>query len=178
MEAPLQMGYDPSRIWLFHERLSAIPEEMGAVLEYAACSPNIKERRDYSCALSDAQGRLIAQAAHIPVHLGAMPLLMQYLLPRFEWRDGDMVLTNDPYHAGTHLPDWTLIAPVFVAGRLVGFVASRAPCRHGRRDARFNASCDRNLRRGTAHSARQTRAGGRAERAVAVDYSAQCAHAR
>jgi N-methylhydantoinase B len=119
-------AFDPSRIWLYHERLSAIPEEMGAVLEYAACSPNIKERRDYSCALFDAQGRLIAQAAHIPVHLGAMPALMAYLLPRFEWQQGDMALTNDPYHAGTHLPDWTLIAPVFVEGRLVGFVASRA----------------------------------------------------
>jgi len=119
-------AYDPSRIWLYHERLSAIPEEMGAVLEYAACSPNIKERRDYSCALFDAQGRLIAQAAHIPVHLGAMPALMAYLLPRMEWQAGDMALTNDPYHAGTHLPDWTLIAPVFVEERLVGFVASRA----------------------------------------------------
>jgi N-methylhydantoinase B len=122
----MQPSYDPALIWLYHERLSAIPEEMGAVLEYAACSPNIKERRDYSCALFDAQGRLIAQAAHIPVHLGAMPTLMAYLLPRFEWHEGDMVLTNDPYHAGTHLPDWTLIAPVFVEGRLVGFVASRA----------------------------------------------------
>jgi N-methylhydantoinase B len=119
-------AFDPSRIWLYHERLSAIPEEMGAVLEYAACSPNIKERRDYSCALFDAQGRLIAQAAHIPVHLGAMPALMAYLLPRMEWQAGDMALTNDPYHAGTHLPDWTLIAPVFVEGQLVGFVASRA----------------------------------------------------
>jgi N-methylhydantoinase B len=123
---PMQPSYDPALIWLYHERLSAIPEEMGAVLEYAACSPNIKERRDYSCALFDSQGRLVAQAAHIPVHLGAMPALMAYLLPRFEWHEGDMVLTNDPYHAGTHLPDWTLIAPVFVEGRLVGFVASRA----------------------------------------------------
>jgi N-methylhydantoinase B len=119
-------AFDPSRIWLYHERLSAIPEEMGAVLEYAACSPNIKERRDYSCALFDSQGRLVAQAAHIPVHLGAMPALMAYLLPRMEWQAGDMALTNDPYHAGTHLPDWTLIAPVFVEGQLVGFVASRA----------------------------------------------------
>ncbi len=118
--------FDPARVWLYHERLSAIPEEMGRVLEHSACSPNIKERRDYSCALFDAQGRLIAQAAHIPVHLGAMPLLMEWLLPRIEWREGDMVLTNDPYQAGTHLPDWTLIAPVFVRGQCVGFVANRA----------------------------------------------------
>ena len=120
------MAFDPARVWLYHERLSAIPEEMGRVLEHAACSPNIKERRDYSCALFDAQGRLVAQAAHIPVHLGAMPALMEWLLPRVEWQPGDMVLTNDPYHAGTHLPDWTLVAPVFVRGRCVGFVANRA----------------------------------------------------
>ncbi len=120
------VAFDPARIWLYHERLSAIPEEMGQVLEYSACSPNIKERRDHSCALFDAQGRMIAQAEHIPVHLGAMPYLMEWLLERIEWREGDMVLTNDPYHAGTHLPDWTLIAPVFVRGTLVGFVANRA----------------------------------------------------
>lgn len=118
--------FDLARIWLYHERLSAIPEEMGMVLEYSACSPNIKERRDYSCALFDERGRLIAQASHIPVHLGAMPALMEWLLPRFEWHEGDMVLTNDPYQAGTHLPDWTLIAPVFVGGERVGFVANRA----------------------------------------------------
>ncbi len=120
------MLFDPARIWLYHERLSAIPEEMGQVLEYSACSPNIKERRDHSCALFDAQGRLIAQAEHIPVHLGAMPYLMEWLLERVEWCEGDMVLTNDPYRAGTHLPDWTLVAPVFVEGVLVGFVANRA----------------------------------------------------
>ncbi len=120
------MSYDPARIWLYHERLVAIPEEMGTILEHAACSPNIKERRDYSCALFDSHGRMIAQAAHIPVHLGAMPALMEWVLPRFEWRPGDMVLTNDPYHAGTHLPDWTLIAPVFAHSQLVGFVANRA----------------------------------------------------
>ncbi len=126
MVSSIPMKYDPARIWLYYERLSAIPEEMGTVLEHSACSPNIKERRDYSCALFDRQGRMIAQASHIPVHLGAMPLLMEWLLPRHEWQPGDMLLTNDPYHAGTHLPDWTLIAPVFANGQLVGFVANRA----------------------------------------------------
>lgn len=120
------MAYDPTRVWLYHELLTAIPEEMGQVLERTAYSPNIKERRDYSCALFDRRGRLLAQAAHIPVHLGAMPPLMEYLLPRFEWRPGEMVLTNDPYQMGTHLPDWTLVAPVFFDGECVGFVANRA----------------------------------------------------
>lgn len=120
------MQYDPVRVWLYHELLTAVPEEMGQALERTAYSPNIKERRDYSCALFDAVGRMLAQAAHIPVHLGAMPILMAYLLKCIEWEPGDMVLTNDPYSAGTHLPDWTLIAPVFLEGRLTGFVANRA----------------------------------------------------
>jgi N-methylhydantoinase B len=120
------MQYDPVRVWLYHELLTAVPEEMGQALERAAYSPNIKERRDYSCALFDVQGRMIAQAAHIPVHLGAMPILMAHLLNKMAWEPGDMVLTNDPYSAGTHLPDWTLVAPVFLHDTLAGFVANRA----------------------------------------------------
>lgn len=120
------MQYDPVRVWLYHELLTAVPEEMGQALERTAYSPNIKERRDYSCALFDAGGRMLAQAAHIPVHLGARPLLMAYLLNHIQWKPGDMVLTNDPYSAGTHLPDWTLIAPVFLNDTLAGFVANRA----------------------------------------------------
>ncbi|GIV13429.1 MAG: hypothetical protein KatS3mg021_1711 [Fimbriimonadales bacterium] len=127
--------FDLARIWLYHERLSAIPEEMGMVLEYAACSPNIKERRDYSCALFDERGRLIAQAAHIPVHLGAMPALMEWLLPRIEWREGDMVLTNDPYQAG-HAPARLDADRAGVrGGRMRGLRGEpRAPCRYGRRN--------------------------------------------
>ncbi|NUL83054.1 MAG: hydantoinase B/oxoprolinase family protein [Armatimonadetes bacterium] len=113
-------------VGLYDEVFASIPEEMGAVLERSAYSPNIKERRDYSCAIFDARGRLIAQASHIPVHLGAMPLLARHLAGRFEWREGMGALTNDPYQAGTHLPDWTLFSPVFASGDLVGFVANRA----------------------------------------------------
>jgi len=120
------MQYDPVQVWLYHELLAAVPEEMGQALERTAYSPNIKERRDYSCALFDVEGRMLAQAAHIPVHLGAMPILMAHLLNTIEWEPGDMVLTNDPYSAGTHLPDWTLVAPVFLNDRLAGFVANRA----------------------------------------------------
>jgi N-methylhydantoinase B len=100
---------------------------MGATLERTAYSPNIKERRDHSCALFDAEGRLLAQAAHIPVHLGAMPMMMERLRDELAWRPGDMWLCNDPRHGGTHLPDLTLVAPVYEAGGvLAGFVANRA----------------------------------------------------
>lgn len=120
------MIFDPARVWLYHELLTAVPEEMGQALERSAYSPNIKERRDYSCALFDARGRMLAQAAHIPVHLGAMPMLMRFLLHSQPWQPGDMILTNDPYSAGTHLPDWTLVAPIFWDHELAGFVANRA----------------------------------------------------
>ena len=96
-------------------------------LERTAYSPNIKERRDHSCAVFDARGRLVSQAAHIPVHLGAFPLMMETVVPLFEWRPGDVVFCNDPYVGGTHLPDISLISPVFDQARdLAGFVANRA----------------------------------------------------
>src|SRR3569833_2511870 len=100
---------------------------MGVTLERSAYSPNVKERRDYSCAPFDAHGALIEQAAHIPVHLGAFPLLMERAVPAFRWRPGDVVICNDPAAGGTHLPDISLISPVFSAGgRRAGFVANRA----------------------------------------------------
>lgn len=103
---------------VFQKLFAAIAEEMGIVLRRSAFSPNIKERRDYSCALFTAEGELLAQAAHIPVHLGALPLTMarvradQPLLA-----PGDILLLNDPYLGGTHLPDLTLIAPHYVKER-------------------------------------------------------------
>ena len=102
-------------------------EEMGIVLRNSAYSANIKERMDHSCAIFDEKGRMIAQAEHIPVHLGAMPLAVKSVLKEFkEFSDGDMILLNDPYNGGTHLPDLTLIAPIFFKKELVGFVANRA----------------------------------------------------
>jgi N-methylhydantoinase B len=96
-------------------------------LERTAYSPNIKERRDHSCALFDREGRLVAQAAHIPVHLGAFPLLMEQLVARMDWQPGDTVICNDPFVGGTHLPDLSMVTPVFSAGgELFGFVANRA----------------------------------------------------
>ncbi len=111
---------------IFERRLGAVCEEMGAVLARAAFSPNIKDRLDYSCALFDAGGRLVAQAAHIPVHLGSMAFAMAEVVDAVDWRPGDVLAFNDPYLGGTHLPDVTLVSPVFVAGARVGFVASRA----------------------------------------------------
>lgn len=111
---------------VFASRMAAICDEMGAVLKCSAFSPNIKDRLDFSCALFDLAGGLLAQAAHIPVHLGSMAYAMADIVGQREWREGDMVVVNDPYLGGTHLPDVTVIAPVFVAGELKGFAANRA----------------------------------------------------
>jgi N-methylhydantoinase B len=112
---------------LFQHRLQAVCDEMGAVLRGSAFSPNIKDRLDFSCAVFDAAGALCAQAAHIPVHLGSMAYAMADIVGRTEWREGDMMILNDPYLGGTHLPDVTLVAPVFAgAARPRAFVANRA----------------------------------------------------
>ena len=111
---------------IFSSRLSSVCDEMGAVLQRAAFSPNIKDRLDFSCAVFDCAGRLSAQAAHIPVHLGSMAYAMQGIVDRFDWQIGDMVVFNDPYLGGTHLPDVTLVCPVHQDGALLGFVANRA----------------------------------------------------
>lgn len=111
---------------LFASRVEAVCDEMGAQLRRAAFSPNIRDRLDFSCALFDPEGRLCAQAAHIPVHLGSMAFAMSGIVGGLEWRPGDMVILNDPFLGGTHLPDVTVIAPLFADGCLVGFVANRA----------------------------------------------------
>jgi N-methylhydantoinase B/oxoprolinase/acetone carboxylase alpha subunit len=121
------MDPDPIGTEVFRHLFVSMAEEMGSTLERTAYSPNIKERRDHSCAVFDASGRLIAQAAHIPVHLGAFPILMRRVVPAFRWKRGDVLICNDPYLGGTHLPDVSVISPVFNAeGRRAGFVANRA----------------------------------------------------
>jgi len=119
---------DPITIEVFNHRFRAIAEEMGGVLCRSAFSPNIKERRDFSCALFDAHGQLVAQAAHIPVHLGSTPLSVRAAIDRVRMRPGDVVMLNDPFAGGTHLPDVTVVAPVFLPNTrtLVGYVANRA----------------------------------------------------
>ncbi|NKI35406.1 hydantoinase B/oxoprolinase family protein [Wenzhouxiangella sp. XN79A] len=111
---------------VFESRLAALCETMGAVLRRSAFSPNIRDRLDFSCALFDAGGALLNQATHIPVHLGSMAWAMRDLVDRFDWRPGHRLILNDPFAGGTHLPDVTLIAPVFHGEELVGFVANRA----------------------------------------------------
>ena len=117
---------DAIALSVFASRIEAVCDEMGAVLKRVAFSPNIKDRLDYSCAVFDPDGELCAQAAHIPVHLGSMAYAMRGIVSGIQWHAGDMVIMNDPYLGGTHLPDVTLIAPLFMDQRLLGFVANRA----------------------------------------------------
>ena len=121
------MQTNPILLEVFRNRFAAIAEEMGVTLTRTAFSPNIKERRDLSCAVFDASGDMIAQAAHIPVHLGSMPLSVKAAIDAANFGEGDMVMLNDPFRGGTHLPDITLVAPVFHGpDRPSFFVACRA----------------------------------------------------
>jgi N-methylhydantoinase B len=122
----MSRALDPVELSLFANRVDSVCGEMGVQLARAAFSPNIRDRLDFSCALFDANGRLCAQAAHIPVHLGSMAYAMADIVAGLDWSPGDMVMLNDPYLGGTHLPDVTVVAPLFAEGSLVAFVANRA----------------------------------------------------
>jgi N-methylhydantoinase B len=112
---------------LFRHLLVSIAEEMGVVLRKTSYSANIKERRDYSCAVYDARGAAVAMGDHMPVHLGAMPLSVRAAMDAFDLEAGDVALLNDPFRGGTHLPDITVVAPVFTNGRRPAFyLANRA----------------------------------------------------
>src|SRR5262245_22171918 len=118
----------PIEFEVFKNLYLSIAEEMGITLCRTSFSPNIKERRDYSCAVYDQSGETIAQGDHMPVHLGAMPLSVRAAIDAVPMERGDMVMLNDPFRGGTHLPDITLVAPVFVgrAKRPSFYVANRA----------------------------------------------------
>src|ERR1700754_1713356 len=118
-------GLDPITLQVLIGGLRAACDEMGASLIRSAYSANIKERHDCSTALFDAAGELVMQAEHIPVHLGSMPDAVAAVLGE-EHEPGVAWILNDPYRGGTHLPDVTLISPVFVDDQLFGFAASRA----------------------------------------------------
>jgi len=108
------MRRDPVELEVFKNLYHSIAEEMGAALRRTAFSPNIKERRDYSCAVFDAQGQVIAMGDHMPVHLGSMPMSVRAAITAWAMEPGDIVMLNDPFCGGTHLPDITLVAPVYV----------------------------------------------------------------
>ncbi len=142
------MPVDAVSLEVFKNLLASVAEEMGVALGRTGFSPNIKERKDFSCALFDPNGHMVAQASHIPVHLGAMPASVAAALEGFDFSPGDIIILNDPYLGGTHLNDVTLVAPVFAPTHgpvrpegsrrkgdrrdrrrreaLVGFVANRA----------------------------------------------------
>ena len=121
------MTLGPIELEVFRHLFAALAEEMGAALKRAAFSPNIKERRDYSCALFDPRGVAVSMGDHMPVHLGAMPMSVEAALDTLgPLAAGDVACLNDPFHGGTHLPDVTLIAGVHSDGALLGYVASRA----------------------------------------------------
>src|SRR5690348_5986212 len=116
---------DPVQLQVLTGALRAVCEEMGAVLIRSAHSANIKERRDASTALFDRNGEMVMQAEHIPVHLGAMPAAVAAVLDEDHAPERSWIL-NDPYQGGTHLPDITVITPVFADDRLIAFAANRA----------------------------------------------------
>ncbi|HTT19946.1 MAG TPA: hydantoinase B/oxoprolinase family protein [Candidatus Sulfotelmatobacter sp.] len=124
------MHRDPIELEIFKNLYHSIAEEMGAALRRTAFSPNIKERRDYSCAVFDSRGQAIAMGDHMPVHLGSMPMSVQAAMDAGPMYPGDVVMLNDPFRGGTHLPDITLVAPVYVQQgrqrRPDFYVASRA----------------------------------------------------
>jgi N-methylhydantoinase B len=121
------MPVDAISLEVFKNLFASVAEAMGATLQRASFSPNIRERLDFSCALFDHEARMVAQAAHIPVHLGSMPASVAYAVNAFErLNPGDVVVLNDPYRGGTHLPDVTLVSPVYAGGRVQFYIASRA----------------------------------------------------
>jgi N-methylhydantoinase B len=122
------MPVDAISLGVYRSLFESAAEEMGAALQRAAFSPNIRERLDFSCAVFDSSARMVAQAAHIPVHLGSMPASVEAAVRAFPaLKHGDVVILNDPYAGGTHLPDITMVSPVFLADDAPAFfVASRA----------------------------------------------------
>ena len=115
-----------AQLELFTNRFTAIAEEMGTLLQRTSFSVNVKERLDFSCALLDREGNLVVNAPHIPVHLGSMGVCVRSVIKEITPKDGDVIITNHPAYGGSHLPDITLIKPIFVKKDLVGFVANRA----------------------------------------------------
>jgi N-methylhydantoinase B len=126
----MRTAFDPIRLEIFKNLFHSVAEEMGGALRRSAFSPNIKERRDYSCAVFDSDCQVLAMGDHMPVHLGSMPRSVVSAVEELDLRPGDIALLNDPYAGGTHLPDLTMVMPVYLPGmrtsRLAFYVANRA----------------------------------------------------
>jgi N-methylhydantoinase B len=120
MNQYVRRSFDPTTLEIYRALYTSVAEEMGIALRRTAFSPNIKERRDYSCAVFDSDGRVIAQGDHMPVHLGSMPMAVAAALHAIKLAPGETVALNDPFAGGTHLPDVTLVAGVYEQGSGVG----------------------------------------------------------
>ena len=156
-----QSNIHRSEFEIFKNLFVSIAEEMGVTLCRTAFSPNIKERLDYSCAIYDAAGETIAQGDHMPVHLGAMPLSVRAAIEHVPMEPGDVVMLNDPFRGGTHLPDITLVSPVFLGAseeRAAGVLRRepRASCRRRRHEPGLDAAGARDVSGRVDHPADQT----------------------
>src|SRR6267142_3235406 len=123
------MPRDPVELEIFKSIFHSIAEEMGAALRRTAFSPNIKERRDYSCAVFDRHGEVLAMGDHMPVHLGSMPMSVRAAVDSLKLDSGDVAILNDPFCGGTHLPDITLVAPVFLGDKKLGGKKPKSPAK-------------------------------------------------
>ncbi len=134
---------DPVELAIFQSAVHSIAEEMGAALRRTALSPNIKERRDYSCAIFDAQARVIAMGDHMPVHLGSMPMSVQAAVAAITFAPGDIAILNDPFAGGTHLPDITMVLAdlsAWAGSACVLCFEPRPPCGRGRNVCRIDGT--------------------------------------
>ena len=152
-------GIDAARIEIFNNLFMHIAEQMGEVLKATAQSVNIRERLDYSCALFDRSGGLVANAPHMPVHLGSMSASVRAVIQaQPQLRRGDAWLINSPYHGGTHLPDMTVVTPVFIAARRASRISSSprvptTPTSAARPPARCRPSAARSPRKASSSNA-------------------------
>lgn len=119
-------GSEAANLALYTNRFTALVEEMGTLLQRTSFSVNVKERLDFSCALMDARGNLVVNAPHIPVHLGSLGVCVRSVIKTIDLKEGDVIITNHPAYGGSHLPDITLIKPIYIDGHLLAFVANRA----------------------------------------------------
>ena len=133
---------DPVELEVFKNLYHSIAEEMGAALRRTSFSPNIKERRDYSCAVFDSKGQVIAMGDHMPVHLGSMPMSVAAAVEQCVLEPGDVVMLNDPFGGGTHLPDITLVMPVYLSRAFKIECGDGAPPRRGGGKPRHHTTPD------------------------------------